>query len=142
MKTGSATGAIQAWVAAKFPVEKIVLGVPGYGHTFTVSPSSAVDSSGTLVSHPPFTKNGVSDVVDQCGNKEPVSDIKNFAALIAEGFLNDDGTPTCEMKYQFDNCSQTVSPGPFCKTHSASHGSFTPLALPLRRGQAADGILR
>jgi len=42
-----------------------------------------------------------------------VSDIKTFATLITEGFLNDDGTPASGITYQFDNCSQTVSINPF-----------------------------
>ena len=106
---GSGSKAVKAWIAAGFPANKVVLGVPAYGHSYTVSPSDAVDSSGNLTDHPPFTKNPASNTTDKCGNPEPVPDTKNFAVLITEGFLNDDGTPASGVKYKFDECSQTVS---------------------------------
>lgn len=109
LQTGSATKAVKAWIDAGFPAEKIVLGVPGYGHSFTVSPSDAIDSSGNLTAYPPFTKNPASNSTDQCGNPEAEPDIKNFSDLISEGFLNDDGTPASGVLSRFDECSQTVS---------------------------------
>jgi len=108
LPTGSAAKAVKAWTSAGFPANQVVLGVPAYGHSFDVSPSNATDSSGNLASNPSFTVNPLDPgVVDQCGNQERVSDIKNFATLIDEGFLNDDGTPASGMKHQFDSCSQT-----------------------------------
>ncbi|KAF9653749.1 glycoside hydrolase family 18 protein [Thelephora ganbajun] len=107
VQTGSATKAIKAWVTAGFPADKIVLGVPAYGHSYTVSPSNAVDGSGNLAAYPPFTKNPPTSSVDQCGNPEAKSDIMNFATLIGEGFLKDDGTPANGIKSRFDQCSQT-----------------------------------
>lgn len=90
-----------------------MLGVPAYGHSFSVSASDASDSSGNLAPNPPFTKNPPAGTTDRCGNPEAVSDIKTFAALISEGLLNDDGTPVNGTKYRFDECSQTVSTDPF-----------------------------
>jgi len=109
VQNGSGIKAVKAWIAAGFPANKIVFGVPAYGHSYTVSPSDAVDSSGNLTDFPPFTKNAVSNTTDKCGNPELEPDTKNFAVLISEGFLNDDGTPASGVKYKFDECSQTVS---------------------------------
>ena len=109
VQTGSGSKAVKGWIAAGFPANKVVLGVPAYAHTYTVSPSNALDSSGNLTEFPPFTKNAVSNTTDKCGNPEPEVDIKDFAVLITEGFLNDDGTPASGVKHRFDECSQTVS---------------------------------
>ncbi|KAF8549765.1 glycoside hydrolase family 18 protein [Imleria badia] len=53
---GSAVSAVKAWTAARMPVNQIVLGVPSYGHSFSVSPSDAfVSGSETeLVAYPKF----------------------------------------------------------------------------------------
>lgn len=50
---GSATGAINSWTAAGMPANKIVLGVPAYGHSFSVTPQNAIQG-GSLVAYPPF----------------------------------------------------------------------------------------
>jgi chitinase len=107
VQTGSATSAIKAWMAAGIPSNQIVLGVPAYGHSYNVSSSNAVDSSGNLADHPSFTKAPMTTSLDQCGNAEPVVDTIDFAVLISQGFLNSDGTPASGMKSRFDNCSQT-----------------------------------
>jgi len=107
VQTGSATKAIKAWTSAGFPSSKIKLGVAAYSHTFTVSPSNAVDGSGNLNPNAQFTKNALTSTMDQCGNPEPTSDVMDFATLISDGFLKDDGTAADGMKYLFDNCSQT-----------------------------------
>lgn len=51
---GSATAAIENWTSAKFPKEKIVLGLAAYGHSFAVKKSDAYISGTTLASYPPF----------------------------------------------------------------------------------------
>lgn len=109
VQSGSATKAIKAWTDAGFPAEKILLGVPAYGHSFNVTTSNALDSSGNLASSPSFTKAPSSGTVDQCGNPVPVSDQMDFSLLISQGLLNSDGTPANGIKSRFDNCSQTVS---------------------------------
>lgn len=107
VQTGSATKAFKAWTNASFPASQILLGVPAYGHSYNVSSTSATDSSGNLVDHPPFTQAPPAGSVDLCGNPELVVDTLTFAGMIAQGLLNDDGTPANGMKYRFDNCSQT-----------------------------------
>ena len=91
-----------------------MLGVPSYGHTFNVASSSAVDGSGNLALNASFTKNPPTDQTDQCGQPILAVDTVTFADMIAKGLLKADGTPASGMKSQFDNCSQTVSPDPFC----------------------------
>ncbi|KAF8899789.1 glycoside hydrolase family 18 protein [Gymnopilus junonius] len=117
VKAGSAVSAVQAWTDAKFPANKIVLGVAAYGHSFHVDTSAATASSGQLALYPPFDKSqqplGDSDVpgaapsVDQCGNPVGVSGTFNFNGLIDFGFLDAQGNAAPGIDYVFDNCSQT-----------------------------------
>lgn len=118
---GSAVSAVAAWTAAKFPANKIVLGVPAYGHSYTVPQSTAVTGT-TLNIYTAFDKVNIpigdswdppTTTPDICGNP-PVgngnSGIYNFWALIGDGFLGQDGTVASGMVGLFDNCSQTVRP--------------------------------
>jgi chitinase len=118
VQDGSAMSAVKAWTGANFPADQIVLGVPSYGHSFSVSTSDALagPSSTTLVPYPPFNKaaqpQGDSwDAMagtDQCGNPTPVGGIYNFWGLVQGGFLNTNGTAASGIDYRYDNCSQTV----------------------------------
>lgn len=116
-KDGSAVSAVQAWTAAKFPADQIVLGVAAYGHSFFVSSTSANDSSGSLAAYPPFVASqqphgdswDSNAGVDQCGNPAPIGGIFDFWGLVQGGFLTTDGTPANGIEYRYDNCSQTVS---------------------------------
>jgi chitinase len=115
---GSAVSAVQAWTAAGFPCEKIILGVASYGHSFHVEPSDALDAQGNIQSYPPFNKalqppgdkwDGTADGgVDECGNPNVVGGIFDFWGLIDGGFLALDGTNAPGIYYKFDGCSQTV----------------------------------
>ncbi|KDQ60128.1 glycoside hydrolase family 18 protein [Jaapia argillacea MUCL 33604] len=120
IKEGSAVSAVNAWTAAKFPANQIVLGVAGYGHSFLVPKASAVGPSGALVMNPPFTASQqpsgdawsgdstvTSTTVDQCGNPVGKDGVFNFWGLIDGGFLTENGTAASGMVYTFDNCSQT-----------------------------------
>lgn len=107
VQTGSAIKSVKAWTDAGIPANQLILGVPAYGHSYNVTTSNAVDSSGNLVDHPSFTKAPLTSSVDRCGNPEPVVDTITFANLITQGFLNSDGTAANGIKYRFDDCSQT-----------------------------------
>jgi len=97
---GSAMSAVKAWTKAGFPLHKIILGVPAYGHSYHVNSSAAYDASGKI--HP-------ASGVDDCGNPNVVGGLFDFWGLIDGGFLTADGTPANGIDYIFDRCSQTVS---------------------------------
>lgn len=112
-QTGSATSAVKLWTAAGFSAKQIVLGVPSYGHGYSISQTAAVQGN-TLASYPSFnTNNPVTgdswDAAgpDACGISQPASGDFNFWGLIAGGFLNEDGSVASGMTSRFDNCSQT-----------------------------------
>jgi chitinase len=114
-KEGSAVSAVQAWTAAKFPSNKIVLGVASYGHSYFVKKSDALDASGKLKPYPPFDASqqphgdswDAPAGTDVCGNPTPIGGIFNFWGLISGGFLTQAGTPAPGIHYRFDSCSQT-----------------------------------
>lgn len=116
-KAGSAVSAVKAWTGANFPANQIALGVAAYGHSFHVTTSAALGSSGNLNLYPSFDKSqqplGDSDtstsasVLDSCGQPEGISGTFNFNGMVAYGFLNSNGTAANGIDYTFDNCSQT-----------------------------------
>jgi chitinase len=119
---GSAKSAVKAWTGAGFPVNKIILGVPAYGHSYHVGSSNAFDASGKLEPYVPFDKSqqpmgdkwdssGTAGGVDVCGkpNVAGPDGIFNFWGLIDGGFLTENGTVAKGIDYTFDQCSQTVS---------------------------------
>ena len=118
-QAGSAVSAVQKWSKAGIPLEKIVLGVASYGHSFRVHKANAfVSGSSTLIApYPKFdAKNpprgdswaGTAGV-DVCGKAQPASDVINFWGLIQLGYLNPNGTLKKGIFFRYDNCSQTVS---------------------------------
>jgi chitinase len=116
-KAGSAASAVQAWTTAHFPADKIILGVASYGHSFCVTGSAGLDSSGQITVYPPFdaSKQPLGDKwddsagVDTCGNPTPAGGIFQFWGLVQAGFLNENGTAAAGISYRYDECSQTVS---------------------------------
>jgi chitinase len=114
---GSAVSSVRAWTSAKFPSDKIVLGVPSYGHSYFVKNADAI-KNGKLQPYPPFdaSKQPAGDSwdapagVDQCGNATPAGGVFDFWGLVEGGFLNTQGyaNPEPGIYHRFDSCSQTV----------------------------------
>jgi chitinase len=99
------------------PLNQIVLGVPGYGHSFRVHEANAFENGSTTVlrAYPSFdtTDPPVGDGwddgagTDECGNVNGPGGNVDYWGLISLGYLNNDGTPKKGIAYRFDNCSQT-----------------------------------
>ncbi|KAF8555059.1 glycoside hydrolase family 18 protein [Imleria badia] len=116
-QVGSAVSAVKAWTAAGMPVHKIVLGVPSYGHSFSVSPSDAfVNGSETeLIAYPKFNASNqpLGDTwddtggVDSCGVYEGPGGTFNLWGLVDGRFLTTEGNPAPGIYYRYDACSQT-----------------------------------
>ncbi|KAI0076134.1 chitinase [Panus rudis PR-1116 ss-1] len=118
---GSAVSALKAWTDAKFPAHQLVLGVPSYGHSFTVDVSDALDcdadgDASVLAEFPPFDKSNPptgdawADAAgpDECGVQQPPGGNYDFWGLVTNGFLFENGTVASGIDYRFDECSQTA----------------------------------
>ncbi|KAJ7500623.1 chitinase [Mycena galericulata] len=115
--SGSAAGAVAAWTQAKFPADKIVLGLAAYGHSFNVTPAAALNSStGSLNPYPalggpqpagPSDTPAADATPDQCGSPGTVSGVYTFAQLVSSGFLGTDGAAGDGIHYTIEGCSQT-----------------------------------
>ena len=100
------------------PASKIVLGVPAYGHSFSVNSSVALSANGTLNLYPPFDADNqpIGDAwddeagTDACGNETGPGGVFAFWGLIENGFLQKNGTAAPGINYIYDTCSQTVRP--------------------------------
>ncbi|KAG1890240.1 glycoside hydrolase family 18 protein [Suillus subluteus] len=114
---GSAVSAVKAWSNAGMPVDQIVLGVPSYGHSYSVNSSDAfVPGTKMLTAYPTFNSSNqpVGDAwdnstgsVDSCGVYQGSGGTFNFWGLVDGGFLNSEGTTAQGIYYRFDSCSQT-----------------------------------
>ncbi|KAL1680744.1 glycoside hydrolase family 18 protein [Schizophyllum commune] len=112
---GSAVSAVTAWNDAGMPLDKIVLGVPAYGHSFAVNKTSAFNGT-ELALYPAFNATGFpkgdswddEPGVDTCGNKTNQGGVINFWGLVDQGYLGCDGQPEDDVPYLFDDCSKTA----------------------------------
>ena len=115
---GSAVSAVKAWSTAGMPVNQIVLGVPSYGRSFSVSPSNAFvsGSSTDLAAYPKFNASNqpLGDAWDNTGSTNPCGVYEGpggtfrLWGLVDGGFLDTQGNPASGIYYRYDNCSQTV----------------------------------
>jgi chitinase len=119
LQQGSAESSLDAWTKAKFPREKIVVGVPAYARSYYVVPAQALDDQDKLRLYPSIDKSRPPPLgdkwdtqdgeVDVCGIKNNHSGVLNFWAMVENGFLDQDGNAAKGIDYTFDNCSKTVS---------------------------------
>jgi len=116
--SGSAVSAVSKWRAAGVPVDKLVLGVPAYGHSFRVKKADAYEKgSTTLALYPLFvaTDTPLGDswddpgYTDVCGVWNGPSGFINYWGLKEQGFIDAKGAVQSGIGYRFDTCSQTVS---------------------------------
>ncbi|KAI0344492.1 chitinase [Trametopsis cervina] len=117
---GSAVSAVKAWTTAGMPAHQIVLGVASYGHSFSVAVDDAIectdDDDELVAAYPAFDANQhpAGDAwddapgVDECGNQTQQGGNIDFWGLIANGYLNANGTAAPGIDYRFDECSQTA----------------------------------
>lgn len=115
---GSAVSAVAAWSKAGFSASQIVLGVPSYGHSFSVPSSTAAPSGSQLEIYTSFSKSNIPQgdawdyippgSVDTCGQPVGPNGVFNFWALVGYGYLNSNGSAASGMLSTFDQCSQTV----------------------------------
>ncbi|KAJ6607726.1 glycoside hydrolase family 18 protein [Mycena sp. CBHHK59/15] len=107
----SVESAVEAWIAAQFPAEQIVLGLAAYGHSFNVTPTAAISNSVLNLypalegAQPVGASDDLSDTTDACGNPPVVSGVFTFAQLVSKGFIDANGT--AQHNYLFDECTRT-----------------------------------
>ncbi|KZV72372.1 glycoside hydrolase family 18 protein [Peniophora sp. CONT] len=113
---GSAEIGIQAWIDAGVPANKLVLGVPSYGHSYTVAKDDALSKQGKLNAYPLFDASlqpvgdswdDANPGPDECGAPQTAEGVFDFWGLIEGGFLNAFGEPAWGIEYEYDECSQT-----------------------------------
>ena len=121
-KEGSAVSAVTAWTKAGFSANQIVLGVPSYGHSFSVPRSVAAPDGRQLRIYTSFDKDNTPQgdawdyippgTLDVCGKPQGPGGFFNFWGMVGYGYLNSDGSVASGMLSTFDQCSQTVSTFP------------------------------
>lgn len=110
---GSAMSGMAAWTSAGIPINKLLLGVASYGHSFVVNSVQPGDSSAPVYpSYSDTIRKGdrwdVANDTDNNGYPIGFSGTYQYWGLMEEGFLKSDGSPQKGIKYRFDNCSKTV----------------------------------
>ncbi|KAF5353706.1 hypothetical protein D9758_008618 [Tetrapyrgos nigripes] len=117
---GSGVFAVQQWNDAGVPLNKIVLGVASYGHSFAVTKENAfVEGSTTeLAAYPPFDSSvfplgdswdtDAGEPFDKCGQPTTNGGGWDFFALVDAGLLDQEGHPVDGVPFRFDDCSKTA----------------------------------
>ncbi|KAK8061925.1 hypothetical protein PG994_008291 [Apiospora phragmitis] len=115
---GGGKEGVAKWAAAGLPMNRLVLAVPAYSHSFSVTPAAAFPNgtAGPLSAYPAQNSSNrlqggswdSDPPIDPCGNPQPHSGTWTFRAMIEEGkFLDAQGNPAKGMATGYDNCSQT-----------------------------------
>ncbi|KAK8132287.1 hypothetical protein PG999_000460 [Apiospora kogelbergensis] len=115
---GGGKEGVAKWAAAGLPMNKIVLAVAAYGHSFSVTPAAAFPNgtAGPLNAYPAQNSSNrlqggswdSDPPIDPCGAPQPHSGTWTFRAMIEEGkFLDAEGNPSKGMASGYDSCSQT-----------------------------------
>ena len=117
---GSALSALRAWTKSGMPIEKLVLGVPAYGHAYRVRKQDAfVDGSTTQIALYSRMDSGAQPTgtqwdsrpgeIDVCGVKATTpGGVIQYWGMVELGYLDSLGNPKSGQIYKFDNCSKTV----------------------------------
>ncbi|KAJ7591604.1 endochitinase [Mycena floridula] len=112
----SAVLAVKLWNEAGIPYDQIVLGVPAYGHSFSVLKANAfIPGTLKLALYPSFNSSDrpAGDAwddaagFDECGAPQAPGGNIDFWGLIDAGYLSKSGHPVSTIPYTFDECSQT-----------------------------------
>jgi len=117
----SVSRAIKHWTSTGIPANQIVLGLPSYGHSFTLSSSklSPTKFSGKqesllfqtatgIVPSSAEDGNGGDGGTDPCGNPNGPSGSWTFKELLKNNILSENGLKgKGDYKRHYDNCAQT-----------------------------------
>ncbi|KAH8813770.1 endochitinase [Flagelloscypha sp. PMI_526] len=120
-QTGSITSGLGWWTDNGFPKEKIILGVPAYGHSYIAPKANAFKNTTKHTSelnlyatfdveqYPVGDAWDDPPAVDACGILESQGGVWSFWGMIKAGWLTKDGKPSKnkDITYIFDKCSQT-----------------------------------
>ncbi|TFK20651.1 glycoside hydrolase [Coprinopsis marcescibilis] len=117
---GSVEKAVDDWVAAGFPADKLVLGVPFYARSYIIPKESVIQNDVLTTFNPAFDRATMPPVFGEretletiaqtleCGQPaETPSGIFTFNGLIATGYLNVSGEAAPGVFYAFDDCTET-----------------------------------
>lgn len=116
-KWGSAESSVAAWTNAGIPLNRLVLGVGAYGHSYVISPAVALNRSNasSLNAFPQYNlgQKRIGDRWDGeggrdvCGAIVGPGGVYTYWGLIEEGFLKPDGTAGDGVVLRHDDCSET-----------------------------------
>ncbi|KAM0211741.1 hypothetical protein ACHAQD_010151 [Fusarium lateritium] len=113
---GAGDEGVAQWISAGMPASQLVLGVPAYGHGFSVNQTSAYGSNHKLNLYPAQNSTDrfqgsswdTDPLIDDCGNPSPPGGTYPFWSMITEAkFLDVYGNPAPGISHTWDNCSQT-----------------------------------